>query len=1007
MKKFRGLSFLAVSAFLLTCTVQPVLAKVDPKQDYKDTCYSVYKFGRNISLGDVEVTTEYGNFEVFSVEEGYRDETKVMPDKITSPQQIKDVTNVTAFDSITSLDGDWHELIGQKISKQQSLKFKVRSVDTSKVPQNTTQVIRIWVKLTETDDYCMSESDFNKIEESGTDEEKAKASTYYGYIDYEVIDYASPPPRIANTNIDSDACKAIREGINYNNVIDKNVWNMYFTNNADAEAYYRQAASYCYKGEVQYNFNKNQVKTIVQNAIRAYYFMNVKETEMTPEFETAFNASKARAGKTLSGNKNSTLKPSNSKLTCDYKADKLNMTLTKQDFYKYTNITSFYAEESEPIKRTFIDADGNPYEATVCVKTCREAVDVEYGPPQAAVAGFCFEYQVKVTSRVYCSSDSGSQIIVPPENNVCYPAPSCYHENWVNKDQPQGGPDVSYDDCIEECDGGKYSQSCSKSCYNKIYGLEKDTKELALVNSAQAKLLAQHTLISERQGGHYYWDNNEVKWKSDTPGVNTYGNWYLTDTNYDKTAQDDDKSGYGGHFRPDENGFKISYRNGQLSCSAKCTWGNNCTPGQFLDREKAAEAQVTYSKNYDDALAECNTTTCSTRQSYFTISADYETTQGVSETVKYPYETLRSGSSNNRLSSMILGFDGCYKEPNSKHDYETEWSFPGTWVNNKTYQISYSEKNTNTWHKTNHTFCLPGTTANVNSAWWKGYMTEYYKTIKNSQEGGEGSYTKKENDKDGLTNSPLVAPDKYNIHASTYDKDTGTGGFGYFGWQIDVDCFYATYDTKGKTAEGLGADARPVDTSEIFPPIDDKKDNNNSNNNDNVNNNKDNSNNNSSNNNSSNNNNNNNNNISQDAKDNPTETGRVPGFNWTQAATITPNKNKNYAVDPSILVGDIQNLGDRIYDQNTGEAEDYLDYEFKLSRADLNKIKAYNRTHGGYTDWDSTGSNNYNDDSLVYTYQSPLFRTSSIIKAERVGLLGCNNQFNQNVCKTYETGGGN
>ena len=63
-------------------------------------------------------------------------------------------------------------------------------------------------------------------------------------------------------------------------------------------------------------------------------------------------------------------------------------------------------------------------DAVTCQVNCTEVVTIEYGPPVATTAGLCFEYDVKVTSRVNCD------IITPPKppnkiTTYCTPSPQC------------------------------------------------------------------------------------------------------------------------------------------------------------------------------------------------------------------------------------------------------------------------------------------------------------------------------------------------------------------------------------------------------------------------------------------------------------------------------------------------------------------------------------------------------------------------------------------------------
>ena len=130
------------------------------------------------------------------------------------------------------------------------------------------------------------------------------------------------------------------------------------------------------------------------------------------------------------------------------------------------------------------------------------------------------------------------------------------------------------------------------------------------------------------------------------------------------------------------------------------------------------------------------------------------------------------------------------------------------------------------------------------------------------------------------------------------------------------------------------------------------------------------------------------------------KTGRTPGFNWTEAATIPEDKNKEYAVNPVTLIGKIQKNHNELFNEsNEGK---YLDYEFYLTPSDL---KAINNAYGGKSYTDFQGESRYDEKSKIYIYQSRLFRNGGILSkaAKKLALLGCNNQASANVCDYSNT----
>jgi hypothetical protein len=209
---------------------------------------------------------------------------------------------------------------------------------------------------------------------------------------------------------------------------------------------------------------------------------------------------------------------------------------------------------------------------------------------------------------------------------------------------------------------------------------------------------------------------------------------------------------------------------------------------------------------------------------------------------------------------------------------------------------------------------------------------------------------------------------KWNIRAKTQK-------FGYFGWKFNINCFYGLNNNPstppGEPTEndpcetGLSYRVRTVDNSNLFPATDG------SNTNTSVTTNK---------------------------------TGRTPGYNWTEEATIPGTKNSNYATNPSALVGQIQKLGDSIYndDKYNGAANNpYLDYHFKLTPKTLQAIKNDTKS---YTDWDVSGFSKEKKNGVI-TYSSKLFRNGGVLASSSItlkkGTIGCNNDGSGDSCDSF------
>lgn len=651
-----------------------------------------------------------------------------------------------------------------------------------------------------------------------------------------------------------------------------------------------------------------------------------------------------------------------------------------------------------------------PGEDATCTKTCEENVTVTYGPPVASKAGLCFEYKVKVQSELNCVTEFDGAMPKPEDYTVCTPIGACnglvYHS--------ASGPSEDFDSCVASCDGGKYTQECIDTCYEEVY-TEENTIEVLPVNyynklisannSKVVKLTSEEeryndildakdnigngkkysiddlkTAIVEASTGYYDVSaNKKIVWIAGSRYWEKPGRYYtLNITGFTvgrlKTASDSywNTVWYqGGLSIVDYNGFLRNNAGGTSYCTADCAWygcekaknneyyqGKDASNREFLNSEDAVKVYLDEFTRYEAAAKECKASAaCTSQVSEFTIKVNNKTNTNPDVDNWIDYATSITESGNLTATTMngknladdttiILDKSGCYsyEKPRGNATYMTEWSFPGTWVNNKTGKISYEAKSGNAWHLKKEKFCTNLDSKYVNTAWWTQRILQ--------------------------PNTPVADSDKatieeYNIQATTKD-------FGYFKWNFNIGCFYALYDnpipnTPSETDDEnavLSYTTRTVSLSDIFP-----------------------------------------NNESEDITTNPNETGRTPGYNWTDSASNL--KNLDYEVTPEALYSTIQARGNEIYDAN--KQDTYLDYEFYLSPSDLNTIRKYSKEEadGNYNKYPGK----VNVANGVAYYESALFRSSSTnshkLKSSSIitlGALGVNNQKRKgsNEAETFE-----
>ena len=666
-------------------------------------------------------------------------------------------------------------------------------------------------------------------------------------------------------------------------------------------------------------------------------------------FEGRFCYAKKHAFKKV--NYNTTDNSAVHKTKCDANVFVDYSNLSGDDYYK--NKTHLYGYKDYIFTGQYLyhySASYTRRKTVSCKIRCEEGVDVEYGPPVASKAGLCFEYKVRVTSRVTCG------ISEYPEKydkkwRVCSPKPWCTGigvTTGVRYWSDRGGPNDDFYSCMDSCDGGSYSEQCTDYCYNEVYG---DTSQLS--NS----MLTYETQLLK---------SNKKTPKNASKSSNSTSSVPVTkvaapDFNF-KNACSTDRRNHGGCYKgfykgsgsdgKYETGAGISWKgrkpiryyggscpSGYIAkgdgicyhhypdghtCNDSCGIGKgSCKKGDYLNYG-FGEQDVKYNKKvYDTLVRECEAVAnCSTKQGIFQISVDYVNGSDQSKTIYFPYSTSNSSNSTDYVRSrghsagfsssfgnpnttLLNGngdnpandtFWGCYTNGDAVNLYRVPWTFPGTWINNKTGEISYSfEGKDSYWQLRKKKFCVPADAKDVNQKWFNKYVKEVLgidvpntSTLTVRTKIPTECYVKPFDTKTVTDYSDVV---EYNIHAKTEE-------FGYFGWKINIDCFYGlnslypngeTIVEKDASCRTEGARVRTVNLEDLFPSKDGS------------------------------------------VTNNKESTGRVAGFNWSDASVTS--KNSKYIINPIKLIKDIQTTGYGAY------SDKYLDYYFDLSKETLAQMK--------------------------------------------------------------------
>ena len=855
--------------------------------------------------------------------------------------------------------------VGREVSENQPLVLNVKKQTTA----TSTATIRF--VLSEPIHGCDS------YDSAEVNDEGKKANTYY----FDIISEINPEVNnsVENSNYNG-VCAVFRTGNGYSNyaeafsgkVEEEDIQK--YNASVVGQEYYRDIIPYCFNDMVEYNFSQDLTVDMIQTAISLKKNDSlIADMNADENFMNEFNRIWNEAGDAHDYSKyvkDGSIETKRIGLTCD--ANKLVDENNPDDYY--VNKGYYRAEETttSPVKENYKYNWSSKVETTTespgqCVRTCKEATMVEYGPPVASKAGLCFEYKIRVTSRVVCESKANVQ--PPKQPSVNTPVPHCNNTTTYRND---AGPNDDYVACIQECDGGKYSESCSNKCFEAVYGEDNLTQGMSVTNAGSTILKLRH--YDAESGacgtsfpgyeGEYYWDSgsNRVLWRSKahTDEGGTYGRWYgLVKPGVVESTHNRTYCVYNDFEVPYQEGFRRSYHGG--ICKQDCKWEYNSLK-EYWNPEDAQEDAAANIRIYNTAQASCEAAaSCTTKTAEFDISVDYKDKDNVKHTISFPYTTSKvdkatvTSHGKNDVESPSgteifipeltiepdnqNGYAGCYEDTNARNWYQVAWSFPGSWINNKTGEISYELNKDNGWQQQKDKFCIPLDAKSVNVGWWE-------KTVL-----GSSCYTEKQITEELKGNM--------NIHASTTD-------FGYFGWNFDFECFYALkneayqLDENGKlvcppctddcdTSTFEDYTFRVVDLNKLFPDAKNETDNNS---------------------------------VRLDSETaSSLNLGRQPGFNWTlgsdnqeESGNMEFNlniKNEGYKVNPLQLIEDIQEKGNSIY-----SGDSYLDYLIVLDRDTLSKIREFNRkddkSYSDYTGSIECPDGKCNDDVKFTYYHSDL-----------------------------------
>ncbi len=637
---------------------------------------------------------------------------------------------------------------------------------------------------------------------------------------------------------------------------------------------------------------------------------------------------------------------------------------------------------------------------------CSEEMTVSYDDPKAVNAGGGFSYTTIITITRTCTP---VQIKTPTKKAKCEYSADCMGKGHTGG--PGAGPTEDFDQCINTCDGGKYTQSCINSCYDTVYG-ESDVKSPSLTDGTDIGLLS-------------YQDKNQtgivpVMTGSTRKNCSYLGTTIMTPRPVSSCYVIGGNNGCQKRNPSDncptcytEHGVAVWYCDGCNGSSAKSSDGVQCYEVWASTSDCAQDPEKDYYDQVTAAKAEYEALIARIRQY---TNEDYkgeEIYTGVYDS--YLEKQVNFGKNQQPITDVSI----------TSSTSDEHQSMISQVTQGGTYPVT-EEMLTYTWkqYTTTRTQTVHLTQAYVSNTTNQqlGVGTVYQKDTLNCERddknndlctkyynGGYKYYTNLFTDTiNDYRNWPYFNSNNKDYTIKTFTEkgdryeniDVDLRNFGSWGqWDLDIDCIYGLFQNYMIDKNGSGLDdwLKNCDSSKdicsggtqyIYREI--------------------------------------------ELEDNfPNE--RDPRWNWTGtidsksvegaklttgAARSTKTSYRGYNIDPLALINHIETLGKDIYDVQTDSSE--IDYEFVLTRQNLKNIRSYNSSvqdfnrdgENNYADYDTSCytkkvdgqdiqicTNNFLDDERYVTYSTPGYTVAS-----RRAIAECNNTKNQ---ECYDISSGN
>lgn len=644
-------------------------------------------------------------------------------------------------------------------------------------------------------------------------------------------------------------------------------------------------------------------------------------------------------------------------------------------------------------KTGFLDISGT---GTYWKAFCTETISVEYDDPKAVKAGEGFGYNAKFVVNRTCTPVKISEPKYLPNCNYsveCWGGPANHHgENGA-------GPSEDFDNCVNTCDGGTYTQNCINSCYSKIYG-----KNVSYSSKTSSK---DYAFLSASSSNYKALRLASNKGNTSLIGTTGGGVTNLPISSGCVISGNNIDNGCGTHCEnastcTSEHGITFTYLN---SCNANGeTTGTKCyevyTNWPCDDRGIHYREDILASENeYNNVVAgikEFSSSAISNEKYQIIVNEEYN--KESNDKYKSKTTTFSNKDSENKISSAETKKTEAVNYQSSTNLADpTQGSLDADFINSHirkdiySYQISrtvevgigaaYVSKVNGNDVLYNQTNSSTDTSLDKNDKYYSAqnkYFTQFDTRVVNNYRNWP------------YYNSSITSDstDSYtkNIHVRFYNigswNQWGTTGNG-----VNINCLYGTApglicndknDCPDDKEEGIRYIFRPINLTDVFP------------------------------------------------------NNRNPRFNWTGtinkstntatgAAILKEKSLYNDAVDPETLIKAIESKGESIYDVSNNSSE--IDYEFVLTRENIRNIRSYNKH---VRDYNGDGEKNYLDYNMSCyknsrgqevctskfldningnsgSEENSNFITYSVGgygMTERKSIAGCNNAINGNECDT-------